>query len=258
VIALALAVVLGAVVPSARPQPLVLQEPFDVVEAGKFVVITDRRANAVYRLDPRRRTWARVATVAEARELEPLDARTVLVTSRRRILRLDIHTGRRTQLARARDVVLGLARADDSSVYVSEGGTAVVRIDAAGARSVVVGGRDGIHGLLLDGSRLLAAEAYAGNVLAVDLADGRVDTLARGLGNPSFLVAGPGGALYVSEFSAGRISLLRADGTLRRVASVPQVGPLWASADGTLLAATLAGDIVRVQPRTGRVRSILG
>ena len=236
---------------------LVLREPFDVIEAGGGIVVSDRRAGAVFQLDAASGAWRRIATVLEARELAPLDDRTVLVTSGNRVLRLGLLDGSLKEVARAEDVILGLERAADGSLYVAEGGSAVTHVGSTGERRVLVRRRDGIHGLLLDGARLVAAESFAGKVLAIDRATGDVRQLADGLGNPSFVSPAPNGALYVSEFSAGRISLLRPDGSRSAVATVASVGAIWVRSDGSLLAVTLGGDLVRINPTTGAVRTLL-
>jgi hypothetical protein len=243
---------LGAAV--VRQRRLVLAEPFDTVEVGDWIVVTDRRAGAVYRLHRTTGTWSRAASVVEARELEPAGAGAVLVTSLERVLRLDVASGSTTEVARAGDVILGLAVAGES-LYASEG-RAIVRLQS-GRREVVTDGLNGVHGLLLRGDRVLAAETFAGRVLAVDPDRGGVTTLARGLANPSSLAIADGGGLYVSEFTGGRLSLLAADGSVRRVAVVPQAGALWRAADGTVLVTTLGGDVRRVDPSTGRSRSVL-
>jgi hypothetical protein len=239
-----------------RPRALRLQEPFDLVHAGGELVVTDRRAGAVFALDPQSGAWRRVARIPEARELAAVDERTVLVTSGERILRLDLASGTADEVTRVADVVLGLERASDGTLYASVGGSRVLRLTPAGEATVLASGRDGVHGLLLDGDRLVAMESYAGNVLAVDLGTRAVTVLASGLENPSFAVPAPGG-LYVSEFAAGRISLLAAGSGARAVAEVPSVGPLALAGDGTLVAATLHGDLLRVDPRSGEVRPLL-
>ena len=242
---------------SVRQRRLVLAEPFDAVEVGGSIVIADRRADALYRLDPATGGWARVATVREARELEPVGTGEVLVTSGERILRVDVRTGAAREVGRATDVILGLAVGPRGELYVSEGGAAITRLDPGGARDVVVRGREGVHGLLPSGGdRLVAAESFAGRVLDVDLASGGVTTLADGLQNPSSLASAGSGELYVSEFVGGRVSLLGRDG-VRRVAEVPQAGALWRTGDGSLLVTSLSGDVVRLDPRTGRARSVL-
>ena len=201
--------------------------------------------------------WARVATVRDARELEPVGPGEVLVTSGERILRVDVRTGGATELGCATDVILGLAVGPRGELYVSERGAAITRLDPGGGREVVVRGRDGVHGLLLsDGGRLVAAESFAGRVLEIDVTSGGVTTLAQGLANPSSLAHAGNGDLYVSEFVGGRVSILGRDG-LRPIAEVAQAGALWRARDGSLLVTTLSGDVLRVDPGTGRARSVL-
>ena len=66
-----------------------MAEPFDAVEVGEWIVISDRRAGAVYRLDRRDgRVGASGEQSVEARELEPRGDGVVLVTSGERVLRV--------------------------------------------------------------------------------------------------------------------------------------------------------------------------
>jgi hypothetical protein len=246
---------LGSVL--VRQRRLVLLEPFDAVEVGQWIVISDRRAGALYRLDVRTGLWARFASVREARELEPVSQDEVLVTSGERILRVGVRTGAVAEIARASDVILGLDVGPGDELFVSEGG-AVVRLRPSGGREVLLGGLDGVHGVLLgDADRLLVAETFAGRVHEIDLAGGGSVVLAEGLSNPSSLASAPDGGLYVSEFAAGRVSYIGRGGSARRVATVVRAGALWPAADGSLLVTALGGDVLRVDPRTGRARSVL-
>lgn len=241
---------------SARPAaiaPLTLLEPFDIVLAGNDIVVTDRKANAVYRIDASTGVHVKVANVVEARELAADGPDAVLVSSGARILRVNLRSGTVTPAARAAKYVLGLVRSPTGHLYVSEDGATIARIDPRGRRTVVARGLNGVHGLLLRGKTLFAAEAYAGNVLAIDLPASKPRRVSRKLGNPSFLAAGPAGGLYVSEFTAGRIALRRANGSLQTVARIAQVGPIAVEPAGTLLAATLDGRLVRVDTATGRI-----
>ena len=247
----------GAGARTAADDPLALLEPADIVVVGTGIVVTDRKANAVFRIDATTGEHRVLARVVEARELAAVEPNAVLVTSGARIRRVDLSTGVVTPVARAAKYVLGLVRSPSGDLFVSEDGTIVVRIDSRGRRTVLVRGRSGIHGLLLRGRTLFAAEAYAGNVLAIDLATRKVRLLARRLGNPSFLASAPAGGLYVSEFASGRISLRRADGSLRTVVRLAQVGPIAVEPAGTLLAATLDGRLVRVDPGTRRITQLI-
>jgi sugar lactone lactonase YvrE len=196
------------------------------------------------------------ARIPEARDVEVVDAGSALVTSGSDVVRVDVASGATTVVAHAEDVLLGLVRAQGGALYVSEGGARVVRIAPDGSRRAVLAGRDGLHGMTFDAGRLIACESFAGNVLSVDVDTGAVQVLARGLANPGYATPAPAG-LYVSEFRGGRIDLLAHDGSIRPIATLPDVGSLSPSSGGTLLATALSGAAVRVDPGSGSVTSIL-
>jgi hypothetical protein len=247
----------GTVVVRPRLRALVVHEPFDAVDAGRWILISDRIDNALYRLERATREWSRLARITEARDVEVVDDRTVLVTSTSEVLRVDVQTPATTTVARAADVIVGLVRAANGDLYVSEGGTRLVRIAGDGSRRVILDGRNGIHGLLFAGGRLIACETFAGNVLSVDIDTGAVQVLARGLANPSYAAPAPNG-FYITEFQGNRIDLLARDGAVRPIAEMPYPGSLFPSSGGTLLATSVVTDaVVRVDPASGSVTSIL-
>jgi sugar lactone lactonase YvrE len=164
-------------------------------------------------------------------------------------------TGRTQRLLRAADVVLGVAVTADGTIYASEGGTTIVRRGQGGLREVVAQGFDGVHGMLATGSGILLAEAFGGRVLLLEL-DGSTRELARGLGNPSYLARARDGTIYLTEFTASRVSRLMADGTAQRVAAVPSPGGIAAAPGGSLLVVTLDGRVVRVAPASGAKRTV--
>jgi sugar lactone lactonase YvrE len=104
---------------------------------------------------------------------------------------------------------LGLAIADDSSVYVSEmasGQVSQINVNS-GARRVIVQGLDRPQGIATDGSTLLVVEAGKGRLLRVEPSSGSVEVIARdlpvGLKNVPITLAGvavgAGGTLYVTS-----------------------------------------------------------
>ena len=100
----------------------------------------------------------------------------------------------------------------------------------------------------------MACESYAGNVRLVT--EGSTRTLASGLGNPSYAAPAPDGGVYVTEFSANRVSLIERSGAVRALASVSRPGPIAPDGAGRLLVGSLNGTISRVDPLTGRVSRV--
>ena len=246
----AAALVLAAAGTAAAPTSL--GEPADLLpRPGGKLLVTDRTRGAVLLVDPVRKTARRVARVLEARGLAVVGGR-ILVTSRQRILALDLRTGRTTPFASARSYVLGLAAAPDGGVYASEDGATIVRIDADGARTVLADGLDGVHGITPTPEGLVLSESFAGRVLRLDPATGAVTVLASGLGNPSFTLRTRAGALYVSEFGTGRIGRLGRTGSITTVASVSSPGSIALDGRGRIVGVTLGGTIFRIEGSRAR------
>ncbi|HSS72194.1 MAG TPA: hypothetical protein VLK53_01385 [Gaiellaceae bacterium] len=215
---------------SAAAAGPVLSQPYDLVplENGK-VLVTDLPANAVYELDPVRKTGRLVMRINQARELFPLPDGRVLVSSGARVLALNLRTRRTTLYATARNYLLGIALAPDGWLYGSENvmgseQTTLVRI--RGGTREVLGEFHGIHGILVTAGGLILSESYGGRVLHFDPGTKTTEVLASGLKNPSSTLSAAGGGYYVSEFFGGRIAHLWPDGHLTTVARVLKPGPI--------------------------------
>ncbi len=239
-----------------RTPPLALLQPYGVVEQGPAYLVADRQRNAVYRIDEATGSWKKLASIVHAREVAPLDSSHVLVSSDDVVFSLDTRTGATTEVAGAQGVVLGLASGAAGTLYASEDGTRVVELDG-GQRRVVVDGLNGVHGLALVGTRLIACETFAGNLLSIDPKTGATTTIARGLDNPTAVVSTNAG-LLVTEFATGRIVRVASDGTVTPLARLPGANDAALARSGALLASSLLGRIVRVDPTTGVVRTIVG
>jgi hypothetical protein len=200
-----LVVVLGvaaaATVPSsvaaARP---VLVQPYDLqpLPNGRFLV-TDLPGNAVYELDPVRKTGRLIARVDQARELSPLAPGRVLVSSGERVLVLNLRTHRTSVYATAQNYLLGIALAPDGWLYASENvfgseQTTLVRI--RGGTREVLGTFHGVHGILPVADGLILSESFGGRVLHFDPETKAAEVLATGLKNPSFTLPAASGGYY--------------------------------------------------------------
>ncbi len=240
---------------AARP---ILSQPFDLLPVGSRFLVTDLPADAVYSIDPARRTARVVANVVEARELQRLPDGRVLVSSGTRVLVLDLRTGRTSVYANADDYILGIALGPGGWLYASENSlgseqTTLVRICAG--RREVLGRFHGVHGILPVAGGLILSESYEGRVLRFDPEAKRVEVLAAGLRNPSFTLPAAGGGFFVSEFFGGRISHLWPDGHITTVARVTKPGPIVFDSRHRIVGVPQAGGtLFRVE--RGRARTI--
>jgi sugar lactone lactonase YvrE len=214
---------------AATPKPIVGQ-PYDLLplKNGRFLV-TDMYANAVYELDPVRKTGRLAARIAQARELHPLPDGRVLVSSGLQVLALNLRTHRTSVYATARNYLLGIALAPDGWLYGSENvigseQTTLVRI--RGGTRQVLGEFHGVHGILVTADGLILSESYGGRVLHFDPETKTTKVLASGLKNPSFTLPAASGGWFVSEFFGARISHLWPDGHVTTVAPVFKPGPI--------------------------------
>ncbi len=231
----------------ARPTPTptpetTLGEPFDILEeAPGSYLIADRTMNAVFRL--RAGALETVAELEGPRDLEPTPDGRVLVASGRNVVALDPRTGATETVTSARADVLGIAA---SGAHTD--GRRVVRDGR-----VLVRGLDGAHGLLDTDAGLVVCDSGNGRVLLVGR-DRRV--LADGLDLPSFAAQGPDGALYVTEFGAGRLVRIERSGKVTPIADVPAPTALSMARDGHVLVTGLGGAVSRVDPESGEVEAL--
>ena len=244
---------LGSVL--VRPPVPTLQRPYGIVqEPGGSLLVADNGSSAILRLSPSTGDGAVLVRAPFPRDLRPADNGKLLIASGRTVLELDPRTRvvRHRYLAAAR--LEGVAPAPGGGFYIVENQSRVVRVAGDGARTVLVDGLNGVHGILPTPAGLVICESFAGNVLLVTERGTR--TLASGLDNPSYAAPAPGGGLYVTEFSAGRLSLVEPSGATHAVASIGLPGPVSLDAQGRLLVGSLDGRISRVDPATGRVTRV--
>jgi hypothetical protein len=241
-----LATAVAAAPSSAAPpqRPAVIQ-PYDLQPlANGKVLVTDLPANAVYELDPARKTGRLVARITQARELVLLTDGRVLVGSGPNVLALNPHTGRTTRYASANDYLLGIALAPDGWLYGSENSigseqTTLVRI-RAGKREVL-GEFHGVHGILAVADGLILSESYGGRVLHFEPETKEVQVLATGLKNPSFTLPASNGGWFVSEFFGARVDQLWPDGHITKVAPVFKPGAMAYDSRHRLIGITQGG-----------------
>jgi len=238
-----------------RPAVPRLQQPYGIVaQTGGALLVADYRSDAIIRLVPARGGAAIFARIPRPRDLRPAANGTLLVSSGRNVYVLDPRTRALRVGARAASRLEGVAPEPGGGLYVVEGQSRIVHIAADGSRAVLADGLNGVHGILSTVDGLVACESFAGNLRIVTGKGTRI--LAGGLGNPSYAAPAPDGGVYVTEFSANRVSLVERSGAVRALASVSQPGPIAPDGAGRLLVGSLDGTISRIDPTTGRVSRV--
>ena len=236
-----------------------------IAQVGNSVLVADRRANAILVVG-KTHALRVLARIPAPNALAKLDAGHIVVASGRQLLRVDTGTGRTAVLARLRTPgpIAAIAPAADGMYVAAKHGTSVLRVDSHGKTRVVLANRADIQGLLLQ-RRVLAvcqqngawAGAKLGTFFTFDLSRGQVVVQQDRIGNPSGVAPAPSG-WFVSDSVAGRISVVRRDGSIKRLVELPGVTALAGAPDGTIVATTLGGHVARIYPQTGTVVTIAG
>lgn len=264
------AVVPTAPTPSATP--ITVGDPLDVaVLTDGTLVIADRRGNRLLRRAPDGALTAWV-TLPEPRDLAHAPDGALYVAAAERIVRV-APDGTATDIATLPAVVLGLATGPGGTLYASEDGVRVHRVDPATGRLTLLAGTgspgyggdggpatealvDGVHGLLpLDDGRLLIADSGSGRVREVR--DGVIRSVAADLDLPSAMAVAPGGGTLVAAFGDGTIRHLAADGTVSTYAEVDAPAGMDVAADGAVYVTSIRTRTVhRVDPATRVVTEV--
>jgi streptogramin lyase len=216
---------LGAVVvrrPTSAPVAE-LDEPFAVaVDGDGRVVVADRAADRVVRIDP---ATAAAATVAELHE--PLDvaagpAGELYVISDERVVRVDGAAA--ATVASGLDGATGVAVDAAGNVYVAEYENRIRRVDA----------------------RTGAVTTVAGNGQPGDGGDGGPASRAL-VHHPHGVAVAADGAIVVADSASNRVRRIAADGTIATIASLP--APIHvASGPGGELFVVASNQVHRIEP----------
>lgn len=152
------------------------------------------------------------------------------------------------------------AYAADGTLYVSELGGRVRRVDTSGVVTTLVGtGLNRPHGLAVIGDTLYVCDTFDNELLAVDVGTGAVRTLARNLNTPVDVAAGPDGALYVGDYGNGRIARVTAAGETSTWAALLGANGVAVAADGTVYATERERPrVLRIDPFTRAVTTAVG
>ena len=263
--------------PSATARPVVPGDILDVAAlADGTLVIADRTGNRLLRRSPDGGLTAWVP-LPQPRDLARAADGALYVAAAERIVRV-APDGTASDVATLPAVVLAIAVGPDGTLYASEDGVRVHRVDPATGRLTAVAGTgargyggdggpatravfDGVHGLLpLPDGRLLVSDS--GNHRVREVRGSGIRTVAgtgaeADLALPSALAAAPDGAVLVAAFGANAVRRLAPDGTLSPYAEVDAPAGLDVAADGTVYVTSIrTRTLHRIDPTTRVVSAI--
>lgn len=152
------------------------------------------------------------------------------------------------------------AYASDGTLFVSELGGRVRRIDTSGAiTTLVAAGLNRPHGLAVIGGTLYVCDTFDHELVAVEVAGGTARTITRELNTPVDVAAGPDGALYVADYGNGRIARVTPAGQTTTWVALLGVNGVAVAPDGTVYATERAlPRVLRVDASTHAVTTAVG
>ena len=228
------------------------------LEPGGTLLVADREANRIARIDPR--TGVASPVVERLRLPFAVTASAdgvVYAIADERLHRIE--GGRSTELASFAEEGPTDVAVASGSVYLARYGDHIDEFVDGRARPVARG-FDRPHGVTAGpGGSLLVADTYAGAVRRI-APDGRVTTLATGLSSPNDVAVDLDGTLLVAEHGSGEVSRIAASGAVT-VVTARLAGPtgVVVAPDGAIYVSDLDGavDVGRVNRTTGAVISVL-
>jgi NHL repeat len=152
------------------------------------------------------------------------------------------------------------AYAADGTLFVSELGGRVRRVDTNGNVTTLVGaGLNRPHGLAVIDGTLYVCDTFDHELLAVDVAAGTVRSVTGALNTPVDVAAGPDGALYVADYGNGRIARVTPAGETTTWATLLGVNGVAVAPDGTAYATERERPrVLRIDPATRAVTTAVG
>jgi sugar lactone lactonase YvrE len=152
------------------------------------------------------------------------------------------------------------AYAADGTLYVSELGGRVRRVDTSGSVTTLVAtGLNRPHGLAVIGSTLYVCDTFDNELLAVELTSGAVRAVARELNTPVDVAAGPDRALYVADYGNGRIARVTTAGQATTWVTLLGANGVAVAPDGTVYATERERPrVLRVDAATRAVTTAVG
>jgi NHL repeat-containing protein len=146
----------------------------------------------------------------------------------------------------------------ERTLYVSELGGRVLRVDAVGTTTYAAGLAQP-HGLGVDaGGNLFVCDVGNHRIVRVDRGTGALSTVAGGLGVPVDLTVAPDGSLYVADFGDNRIVRI-AGGAPTEVVTGTGPNSVAVDASGVVyFTERTKPHVLRLDPASGRVTVALG
>jgi sugar lactone lactonase YvrE len=117
-------------------------------------------------------------------------------------------------------------------------------------------GKDGVDGLGLDPATgdVLVPDSPNGRLLRLSRDGSKLQTIAGGFVRPTGAAVEPGGSIVVADEFGNAVYRLSANGDRTLLAHIFQPDDVVVGADGTIYANSLKGEIVSIDPASGRVR----
>jgi streptogramin lyase len=151
---------------------------------------------------------------------------------------------------------------DGALVVAEQGANRLVEVDPqTGSKKVLrqlvnKTGKEGVDGLGLDPATgdILVPDSPNGRLLRLSRGGSELSTIAGGFARPTGAAVEPGGSILVADEFGNAVYRLSASGRRTLLARIFQPDDVVVGADGTIYANSLKGEIVSIDPATGRVR----
>jgi glucose/arabinose dehydrogenase len=238
-------------------RPVRLHGTYDVAVAADGSLLIGDSSNRVFRY--RNGTLEVLARLRFPVEVAPDPRGGVGVVHQERYVRHVAEDGS-TRVVAELEQPTAHAYAADGTLFVSELGGRVRRVDPSGAvTTLVASGLNRPHGLAVIGRTLYVCDTFDHELLAVDVAGGTVRTLTRDLNTPVDVAAGPDGALYVADYGNGRIARVTRTGETTTWVALVGVNGVAVAPDGTVYATERDRPrVLRVDAATRAVTTAVG
>ncbi len=160
----------------------------------------------------------------------------------------------------------GIVIAKDGAIIVAEQGTnRLIEVDpSTGSKKLLRQlvnntGKDGVDGVALDPSTgdIIVPDSPNGRILRVSRDGSKLQVIATGFVRPAGAAVEPGGSILVADEFGNQVYRLKPNGSRVSLAKMYQPDDVVVGTDGNIYANTLGGNIVRIDPATGRTQALI-